>query len=255
MLQIENFSNVEQHVWDDKDGKRYSIPANTIVMRSPDVAALFLTQRAKFVRKYVPSTIPDRPNEKKVWIANVTGNPRAKKTYTFSETDKKTGLTVNSERENPLATATTVVQRMIGGQEPGIDREGGETLINLPGVVIRIPPATRVQAPQTIANWLLTMDETQDDIHAHGRLVKCRAPSEFEPNESWDYDDIRIFAREMQTDIDLKKAFPPARSFKDGAVEKAKEDLLHALFFYLIDERYTLPPRQAIEAAKAAEKG
>lgn len=253
MIQLENYSNVEQHVW-DTDGKRYSIPAHSIVLRSSDIAQLFLEQRSKYIRKYVPSTIPDRPNEKKVWIANATGNPQAKKTYQLAETDRKTGLTVHKELENPLAIATTVSQRMVGGQEPGMDREGGETLVNLPSILIKIPPATRVHAPQSIANWLLTMDETQDDPHARGRLIKCRAPTEYEPNESWDYDDIRIFAREMQAPVDLKKQFPPASSFKGGAVEKAKEELLHALFFYIIDERYTLPPRQAIEAAKAAEK-
>lgn len=253
MIQIENFSNVEQHVWDE-GGIRYSIPASSVVMRSTDIATLFLTQRSKYVRRYTPSNIPDREGEKKIWIANVTGNPAAKKQITIMETDKKTGLSTPFHRDNPLAMAVTVSQRMQQGQVPMMDQQGGDNVLNLPAILIKIPPATRIQAPVSIATWLLTMDETQDDEHARGRLVKCRAPTEYEPNESWDYDDIRLYAREMQAPIDLKKAFPPASSFKANGTDKAKEELLHALFFYLIDERYTLPPRAAIEAAKAAEK-
>lgn len=250
LITIENLSNIEQHVWDEL-GIRHSLPPHAILPRREELAKLFLKEKGKYVRKYVPFQIPDVPGEPKQWLANVSGNPLLPKEITFPQTDRKTGLTVYLKKPNPLATPVTVKHKMQRGQERALDGEGKETALNLPPVTIKFPPGTRLQVSDSIANWLIMRDDMQED-DCRGRLIRCREPSEFEPNESWDYDDIRLYAEMMDAPVDLKKAFPPAKSVK-GDTDVLKERLVNTLFFFLVDEKYSLPPKHAFDAKKAGK--
>jgi hypothetical protein len=252
LVTLENFASVDQHAWDEK-GVRHTIAANSVVHRDVSLAKLFLSQAGKFVRKYKPLPMPNGiPGEGYMWLANMTGNPILPKELKVEQTDRKTGIVSFITKVNPLAQAVTVGQRYGQGQAHGTETDGSPTLINLPAVWIKIPPITRVRAPISIGKWLLMMDGDQE-ADCRGRLIACRAPTEFEPNESWDYDDMRLFAQLMDAPIDTKKAYPPARELKN-AVDEYKEKLFNNLFYFIVDERYQLPPKHAFDAAKAAQK-
>jgi hypothetical protein len=171
------------------------------------------------------------------------------KELSFEQTDRKTGIVSFHKKPNPLSIPTWVRHKMQRGQERGLDGEGKETAINLPPMSIKIPPAHRFHVSESIANWLIMMDDMQED-DCRGRLAWCREPAEFEPNESWDYEDVRLFSQLMDLPLDLKKAFPPAASLKGGS-DETKERLINTLFYFLVDERYSLPTKLAFENAKA----
>lgn len=246
---LENLSNLEQHVWDDQ-GSRHTLPARAILARSPQVAELFLKNNAKFVRQHTRVAVPEIPGEPKIWLANMTGNPAAQKELTVAQQDRKTGLTVYFKKPNPLATATTIKYKMGRGQEPARDMDGKETALNLPPIKVVFPPHHREPVSMTYANWLLMMDDQQED-DCRGRLVRCREPQEFEPSLDWSYDDLRLYAQLLDVGIDLKKAHPVKTALKSSQ-EEAVERLYEALWFYVVDPQYSLPNKTGFEKAKAS---
>lgn len=243
---LENTSDETMHVFDAK-GIRHSILPMSVAVRPQEIADLFLTTKSRYVRKYRASSIPDRPGERKMWLANVTGNPAASDTIEVQRMDRKTGLTIYEKRPNPLKAPQAVQYRMQRGQEIGIAEDGKEFWLNLSAVKVRFPSAQRFPVSESIAKWLLQRDAMQDEGNV-GKIVDCRPPSDFEPNESWPYDHVRIYAGLMQVPIDLKKEFPPAMQAQ-GDVSELRDKLLHALFFFLINEKYTLPNKAAFDIA------
>ncbi len=248
---LENISEVEQYAW-GSDNVRHSIAPRSIVNRRGEIATLFLSQVGRYVRKYTAFMMPEIPGEPKLWVANATGNPALPKEVSFEVTNKKTGQTEWHKKPHPLASPITISYRMQQGQAPAIDGEGRESSVNLPSVPIKFPPSSRYPVSRSYANWLVNEMDALQESDCVGRLKFCRGPSEFEPNDSWDYDDIRLYVSMMGgVPLDVKKAFPPSSQLKAGSDAK-KEELLHALFFYLIDDRYGLVPYQAFQAAKAS---
>ncbi len=251
IVALENLSDVEQYAW-GSDNLRHSIQPKAIVSRPTEIAGLFLNQVGKYVRKYVPFSIPEIPGEPKLWVANVTGNPAIPKEVTFKYTNKKTGVEEWLKKPHPHAPPITISYRMQQGSAPAIDGEGKESSVNLPSVLIKFPSASRYPVSKSIANWLVNEMDAMQETDCVGRLVFCRGPSEFEPNDSWDYDDVRLYVSLMgSVPLDVKKVFPPSNQLKNGTDEK-KEQLLNALFFYLIDAKYGLVPYGAFQAAKAS---
>jgi len=250
-IQLENHSEMPQHVYDG-EGVRFTIPEFEVRIFPRDVAAQFLTERQRFVQKFIPVAIPQKEGMPNAWVANMTGNP-----FLPSEVEVNRvlhGELTKIQVANPVKTPQTL-NFEFGRDQTTIKMEddpNGDDVINHPPYKFRLPPYQRHKVPADIAMWMQERDGNQDDVHqGKVRLVRAPAVDGFEPNETWDYDDVRIYAALIDDkSIDVDVEYPPEKSLAEDAVPKAKDGLLRALFFRIVDERFALPTRTAFTRAK-----
>jgi hypothetical protein len=257
-ITLQNRSETEpQHVFVvEKGGKgrRYSIPPAHVMPFPRDIAEQFLRDCGRWVciykQVYIPASEPGMP---KAWVANMTGNPSQPVQISVIRVEHGEKVTVMVP--NPLRIPTPLRFKISRSQET-IKTEDGETTYNWPPDMLCLPPFARLEIPANVALQIQNRDSMQDEGH-RGRVARCRAPSAFEPNETWDYDDLRAYAvitaPQVFVEGRMNKAFPPATKCKDrDELEARKWDLLHDLFFIQVDDNYNLPTREQFEALKTA---
>jgi hypothetical protein len=248
-VRIQNITNQVQRVF-STDGRRLELQPNTVETLKSSIANIFLTERAKFVKVYKDTQIPDLPGEK-VWIANFTGNPKAPEHLVVERYSKEHKRNMPTQTENPKREPVIIKQMMMGNQV-----NIGDQRYNSPPVKIQIPPYDRVLVPSSVAQWLEGRDGMAEP-EFRGKVGRCRGPSNWEPNISWPLHEVMFYGSMIGGD-DLpldKKEFVEA---KDGALEDAfavKAELLKVLFFYLINEQIALPSETAFKAALERYEG
>lgn len=244
-VQLYNTSEIDQAAY--ADGKRYVMTAQEIRFWPKDVATAFLTQRGRYVQVYKAVYIPPSPGEDLVWLANVTGNPFLPETLTKTRFDRQRGFEESFEIPNPKRTAAPLEFEMQAQQIIKEGKYGYKESWSMPPKRIKIPPRTRIPCPRSTAEWLIRRDSQMGEDRA-GSLIECRAPSGFEPNESWSLEDTLIYAEMVDSQRNWKKLVP-----KDGSSEAEKQIAILTgwLFYRLVDERYALVDRQSFEARKA----
>lgn len=267
-VQLHNNSDVAQHIFFDK--RRETIYPRQTRAFPRDIARQFLEERGQYVRLYVPTKIPQMDGFGYVWIANATGNPFLPKTVALRR--KVHGKWEDYEKDNPLRNPFPIKELISRGQTVQASVEGeGEESLNHPKVPVEIPPFERVRMPHPIAEVLKARDDSRD-IEWRGQIAGCRPPGDFEPNETWSYDDIRLYAALMDghtflplLDQNKDGIFPPEAAFGTDtrSVAESKKKLLEMLFFRFIDERFAYPSkeefaemkkREAIERQRQAQK-
>jgi hypothetical protein len=234
---LENKSDIAQHVW--YQDKREQIAPYGVRAVNADLARLFLAERGEFVKRFEEISVPHlQINEKTTFIANMTGNPFVEPTVTVKRIHR--GKEEDYELDNPFSTAKIITHKMNGGQliqQCANDASSYES-INLPGTVIRIPPYRRVRIGRIAADWLLRRD-LQQLQYARGQLREVSEPYEFEPNEAWPLDDLRLMAKLMDPQRFTPNVVGPSEAELDPSdVDDAATKLWHKMFFTLIDERY-----------------
>jgi len=242
LLTIQNRTEVQQHAYMDT-GHRHTLEPYEIREVPEEIAHAFLLQRAPSVQKYDVVILPPAAGERVVWLANMTGNPFAPDTVKVLKQDPKTGFEVAHEFPNQLKSPMPVTREMETSQEIVMGDSGKES-ISHPPITITLPPYKRHPFGATIAEWMLRRDAQMDELSV-GKIAAVRAPSNFEPNDSWDFRDIVVFAH-MVEDLDWIKLFN-LKDETEAQAKKSKAVLLQALFFRLCDHRYALPTEPAFK--------
>jgi hypothetical protein len=223
----------------------------------------FLEKRPGIVIEYTAAVIPEiGANEKWAWVANVTGNPfLPKKVYERIVRKNEEKVT---ELDNPLALPTPLsyymAQSQIVQQAPK-DPNSTECL-NLPKKLVRIPPYKRIMVGERTAEWMLRRDQQQLRHHV-GKVILCEAPSDFEPNESWHLNDIRDYAVYVDSDVfrndhpefgDVLGPDEQSIGLNDQVMLDTKIQLLHKLFFRIVDPAYAKPSEHEFKALREIKK-
>jgi len=191
----------------------------------------------------------DLATQEMVWLANMTGNPDSPETAeTAGHWSKAAGNIVRSNVPHPCREAMTIRRPYDLGQKEYVAKDGAPEGLNLQSVMIELPPYTRRQFPKDIASWMLTRDGTAGQEFS-GRLMKSRPPSAFEPDMSWELDNMRVYLRLADPGSTLGESENTIRAnIKDKKeadieVEKAKRRVWTRLFFCLVDPTVRLPTR------------
>ena len=254
---IYNHTDLDQHAY-ELGGKRHSLGPFEIRVVPTEVAQLFLAQRGKFVQPYVALALPRVPGEDLVWIANVTGDPFAPATVKVLYFDRDKNMEVEQEVPNPRYKARPITRKMNGQQtiqaaESG--EPGAKESVSHPEITIKLPPFSRHSCSRSIADWLERRDAQQDELMV-GSIKIVRAPTDYEPNDSWSQEEMLAYGELIDGTVDWRARWgvPQTGDGFQEEVRKVKIDLLNALFFKVIDERYSLPPREFVKAALAEKK-
>ena len=242
LVTLYNTSEVDQHAY-MPDGKRYTLTAQEIREVQNDVAQVFLTQRGKFVQPYQAAYIPPRSGETTVWIANKTGNPFQPERLKRSRLNRLTQMEEEYEIPNPLRVARPIEFEMNREQKLSKNRDGVTESFSVPPERVKIPPTVRLPVPMTVAEWLQRRDSQMTEEH-QGSIQVCRGPGDFEPNMSWNLDEMLLYAELLDGSAPWKR-FVPAK----GEEHDKKLALFKALFFRLTDERYEYVDRAYFQNA------
>tara|TARA_Y100000310_G_scaffold307095_1_gene348906 strand:- start:2370 stop:3299 length:930 start_codon:yes stop_codon:yes gene_type:complete len=218
-----------------------------------EVADHFIKNRSPLV-----SMVEEEPDiyegaTEMVWLANFTGNEDLPETVNVKQWVG--GKWARADVPNLLREPIVIERWCDGGMQEYIAKDGAPESFNLAKIRFRLPPYTRRLFPKDLATWSLIRDATTE---FRGGTVKSRAPTSFEPNESWSLDDSRGYLRLIdpsanvgpsETDVRSKAAKDPeaikaGESGLQAYVDDAKRTLLRRLFFRVANPQYHLPLRE-----------
>ena len=253
-VRLFNRSNVAQKIWND-EGKRMEIAPKTVVWKPTAIAKIFLQKCAPYITVYKDTIIPAMPGEKIVYVANMTGNVfdpalTKVKAQRYNHTTKRHEIT---EIDNPNVQPQVIKKQLPNDEETISDSEK----VTLPRRLVQIPPYSRLPVPKPVADWLVGRD-AMSDIEYRGKVRICRAPSDFEPNETWDLHEIMLYGRMI--DEERYKKFDAAEYHRvksgqvkdeiDGVVGAKKDRELRRIFFMLVNNEYRLPTEKEFRAVQ-----
>jgi len=251
---VRNLTPKVQSVF-DKDGAtgeaglRYDLQPHDVREYPVALADLFLQDRAKYVVEYEPVEIPSKHGEEKVWIANATGNPMLPEKIWATRVEK--GKVIPIEIPNPLRVER-VLSRIMQGDWTVVASDDGSGKESRPGPQLRFdfPPFKRFYVSRTYAEWNLRRDATQEE-HMRGQLIECAEPRDFEPNDSWSLTRLQAYVECLGYHPLLARedliGQPESTYPNRDAVEKAKNTLLRALFFSLLED-ISVPDESSFES-------
>jgi hypothetical protein len=252
---LRNETAVEQSIF--VGGRRHIIGPKAEITVEETLAKEFLMQCGDLVREVledesIGGVYEDAAVAQTVWLANFTGNPDAPKTIKRRKKLGK-GDWAYVDEPNPVAEPMDVVRSHDGGMEEYATQDGPMGR-NLGPIEIRVPRYQRRQLPKPIANWCLNREANNRLVHSVGaRLRLSRAPSAFEPNMTWELDDIRCYLEMMDRSAVLgpsEKDLAVAED-KDLALRDARELCMRRLHFRLADLQYRLITRKEFDAYRA----
>tara|TARA_Y100000310_G_scaffold330333_1_gene401785 strand:- start:7 stop:930 length:924 start_codon:yes stop_codon:yes gene_type:complete len=227
-----------------------------------DIAKKFIENRSPLVSVVEESPDIYADSSDMVWIANFTGNEDLPEVINVKQW--ASGRWVHADVPNPKREARVIERYMDLGMQGYTARDGVFEMNNLPKTRFRLPPYTRRLFPKNLASWSLQRDSIGD---LRGSIVKSRAPTAFEPDESWSLDDVRGYLRLIdphakvgpsQLEVIEKAAKDPeaVRAGDSGMaayVRDAKKTVLRRLFFRVADPRYHLPTREEFNEFMSGE--
>jgi hypothetical protein len=200
------------------------------------------------------------PEPKKIWVANVTGDPDAPDNIMVRQWIKKAWTTVPIE--NTAKHAVALREWAEGPMVEYTARDGTLEALNMPGHYVTIPAYKRVEMEAHIANWF--MDRTimsAPKVTGGKRPVKAifsRKPSQFEPDSSWELDEIVDYlclvdpdAPEQKGEDELQENYKKAKLTEeevDVRLGEAKREVLRRLYFRLVNPEFRLPTRKEFKA-------
>jgi hypothetical protein len=260
VIRLKNNSTAIQSVF--VDSIRHDIYPHTVKSVNEEVASVFLNERSQYVSVFREVEVPHIFGERIIWVANASGNPFAPKTITLKRKHK--GEDIEYEAPNPLSIPTVVRERSLGNQILTDTPDGTDKMFkwDRPPFVIELPPFYRMGMSERYARWLVNRDAMREEQHV-GKVVFCREPGEFEPNESWPIHHLQVWginaipsevwdqAPEVKEILHAK----PEDFGSEDEVFNARQKLWEAIFFILIDDTYHVPTRYDFNNwLKAAEK-
>jgi hypothetical protein len=196
------------------------------------------------------------PQVEYVWLMNATGDPDSDAELRIRKPTKDGSI--EEVIPNPQHEPIIVRQRMQGGQRKALIK-GEETVWNMGAVDITIFPFSRKAFDKNTADWLLRRDAGQMQT-MRGCIKPARAPSGNEPNDTWELEDLQLYA--MMLGIEQygasrstleKEASRLGRSILE-VVDDTKTELLKRLFFRIADRDYPLPSQEQWEEFRQKQR-
>jgi hypothetical protein len=254
LVQVLNDSGVEKTIYETGTGVRYTIAAHTVLPVPENVAQQFLGSHPRYCKIFKPVEIPHIDSDERVWIANMTGSPFVAATFEVYQGDDKPPKVY----QNLLFKAQPLTFTWYRGQE-NIGTPEEPFYKNVPPITIEVLPFRRDPYPKRIADWLVQRCQTAPFPYTN-LLREVRAPSDFEPNETWSLADMRLYASmidpEFFTRDFLNEKFPREESIKDPSrVGEIKQLLYQYLFFRLVDDEFSLVTREGFEKRRKELEG
>lgn len=250
VITIHNGSEVPQHIYDET-GRRHALEANQVLPMPAKIAKLFLAERGRFVSIWRPVQVPPgQVGEPTVYVANITGSPFLPEKVAHKYMDKATKLEKVEHIANPLRVPFPVLRMYPQPQKVILSPGGTQTTLSTPPLPVRIPPWHRLPVPKSCADWILRRDAQQDDKMA-GALMEARAPTGFEPNDTWELHEILVYCRMVDDSaagwLTEREVWKAIESNDDVKIAEFKIKLLNTLFYRIVDDRWSLPTKQAFD--------
>lgn len=254
-LEVKNFDNrLSKSIW-DAAGRRLELPPLARRMYPKEVARKFMDQHPKWVRPYEETPIPTAEGEDTVWIANMSGSELFPAEVEVIELVN--GVEHRKLVPNPLREPTVLEFKVRPGQllyGPDDDRKKFQEAQK----TIRLEPYRRYALPRGYADTIVNRAHNVPN-HLKGRVQYCDEGAPYEPNETWPLNDVREYARIVDstrfTDRAMAEEFPSEEMLREkkelNQMETIKENLLHALFPRLVSDRFSKPNMEEFEAIKA----
>lgn len=247
VVRLINNSDVTQQIY-SPDGRLIKFGARAVESFPAPIAREFLAQCRRYVQVYTDTIIPVMAGQKTTWVANMTGNAKLRGTVSITRFDPSQKRYTTSEIAHPNAEPRLIQYELKGGQ---VDT-GPDDNVNMPPIQVRIPAFARLPVPSSVADWLENKDNLQDEEY-RGAVKKCRAPSAFEPNETWPLYEVMFYAHMVDQNLGKFEDGKFMKAYKgqlpNDQVDEMKKSLLRDLFFVLVDDRYNLPSHDAYRAA------
>lgn len=210
-----------------------------------------------------------------VWVANMTGNPLYPETVAIQKYDPVSRRQYTDSVPLPAREPKHLIREMKGGSEIVSGRSGSEQRMKDP-VRISIPPHRRIRLRENEADWFLKRSSNaaqHSGAPTASDAIRSRGPSDFEPDYSWDYDDVLLYAelvdarlvrnapnkqallahRDMQKRKDETPQKLAARQ-KRHLKNKVREFIDTQLFYFLANPRVKLPTKTEFDAAKGSKQ-
>ena len=267
MIELENATGAIQKVYDEA-GTLYSMGPFATKAWKDDVAQLFLSQRASYVRVVHEGEIPRvLMNERVMWIANMTGCPFYPREFEITVIEKDLPVLKKIPNKNAVAQKLKWTINVGQGDDPygrvpEIITSSPARDFNLPPIQLTLRVRQRVPVGHKIGQFIMQRDALEGDM-GHGQVMECRPPTSFEPTMQWDLPKIIFYAR-MVCDSDFERDYiverfkvnnPDKHSRGEPALvdvmgnpawcEGVKDDLLARLFYRIVDPAYGLPTEVA----------
>ena len=234
------------------------------------IAAAFLEKCAPIVEEAksdLGATWAPELQAKTKWVANVTGNPDAPSTVADRRYDKTVMRYTEVQIPNPNLKPYPVARELKGGHRQYTARDGGLVQESLPSKTWVVPTYRRVPMPEAVADWFVNRDAMTGP--GRGAVIVSRPRSDFEPDLTWSYEDMRNYARLTDPTMELgpeegklaqtvkeeidqlafenkwvpRKIAVELKERSKEALRKAKQELFHRLYFRLVNPDYPLPTR------------
>lgn len=251
-------------------GRQFVLGARDEQTYEAVIANAFLEKCAPIVQEVkmdLGSTWAPELQLKTVWVANVTGNPDAPATIPDRRYDRTLQRYTEVDVPNPNTKAHPVAREMKGGHRQYTARDGGLVQESLPSRTWVVPTYRRVPMPEAEANWFLNRDAMCGP--SRGAVIRSRGRSDFEPDMTWLYEDMRVYGRLLDPSMDLgpddAKIINDVKAEVDAAAKEglwkprkievelkergkealrsAKQSLFHRMYFRLVNPDYPLPTR------------
>jgi hypothetical protein len=183
-----------------------------------------------------------------VWVANMTGNPDLPETVTVDGPYSKEKRQWTKEAiPNPKLQPVTQ-QRWFDLGEEEYRTVQGVFARNLGRELIAISPYKRMRLPENVAKWFLRRDG-RGQVEHRGAVIESRQPSSFEPTNSWELDDIKLWVSLIEPSIAAKiKTTAQCPTERDLLDEKKLA--LRRAFFLAANPKYPLPSRAKFDSLR-----
>jgi len=210
-----------------------------------------------------PVQVIEKP--KTVWVANVTGDPRypAKVPARLFKDKHWTREMVDNPVLKPMPLSATEMpdwSEYMSASGLMSKRTGTKRWL--------LNPFRRMEMQPAKAAWFLNhmpkVEVVGSPIHILAARV-CRAPTDFEPDHTWEYDDLIAYMHYIdtlaalpQTETKIRAASKRTKLTDEQVEEKIadeKRKLLTRLYYYVVDPKVAIPSRKEFAEYLHGQRG
>jgi len=229
----------KQHVLQAKDEQNFDAALATAFLEANPGTVVDNTEAIGALYEAPDAT------ETHMWLANVTGNPDAPaKVSTTTYNDRF--VPVKVDIDNPIKELNDLTWEFKGGQKQWIGRDGTMWQMALGGSTTTLPARRRIRVTQAQGEQILGRAGRASLKNA---VIRSRAPTTFEPDASWEFNDIRSYLKLIDpnanigpTEESIQENLEHGEDFEQK-LYNAKRDLLVRTYYRVCDPKYRLPTR------------
>jgi hypothetical protein len=236
-------------------GQRLEMKGRAEEAFPPEIAKAFVEQCRGAVVE-LPRELGVRAEQVRpetLFLANWTGNPDSPEIIKQMRYNKQTKGHELRDEANPFHEPKFLYRTVGGTQSQAYSSVGTEFTINHPARNIEFPPYQYKELPKIIAEQILSQEAIAPQWMAN-MIREVPAPATFQPDVTWELEDIRAYLKYMDPDailgpslVQLQKQSEKSKVIFDILVVKSKRLLLQRLFFRIYSRDYRRPTKQEFD--------